>query len=70
MTIPITVRFPTSLHARVREAAHGSDRSLSAEIVNRVRRSFAAADIEGGPRGARQDAGAALPDQVRPRDEH
>ena len=63
MANSITVRFPPALHARAREAAHASDRSLSAEIVHRVRRSFAAGDVESGPLGAERDAGAALPDR-------
>jgi hypothetical protein len=48
MTTSITVRFPAELHARLKEAARDSDRSLSAEIVHRVRRSLAASE-----RGAR-----------------
>jgi hypothetical protein len=42
MTLSITVRLPADLHSRVRDAARDSDRSLSSEIVHRVRRSFAA----------------------------
>jgi Arc-like DNA binding dprotein len=49
MTTSITVRLPADLHSRVREAARDSDRSLSAEIVHRVRRSFAAPQPGEGP---------------------
>jgi predicted transcriptional regulator len=44
MTTSLTVRFPAELLSRLRDAARDSDRSLSAEIVHRVRRSFAATE--------------------------
>ncbi len=56
MTASITVRFPADLLSRVREAAREGDRSLSAEIVHRVRRSFAAAPPrQAGPAAADDD---------------
>jgi hypothetical protein len=62
MSTSITVRFPADLHSRLKAAAHDSDRSLSAEIVHRVRRSFAACAPEGSPHGAQRNAGTAVPD--------
>jgi predicted HicB family RNase H-like nuclease len=39
-TVPLMVRLPSDLHAKVKACAKENDRSLNAEIIQRLRRSF------------------------------
>lgn len=40
----ITLRIPKDLHALLQEASEGSSKSVNAEIIERVRKSFQSSD--------------------------